>query len=114
MASPGEKDPKIRHFSLYLTANEKQCAQRVFYLSGKSFFGGLMLFLPQPLPGARWVRVSSAELQEPAPTPAACGSPGLQVWVLQKWSLLAGVRMFLTALRSLSGRSGCGCLHLLH
>lgn len=103
MESSDEKDPEIRHLSLYLTANEKQCAQRVFYLSEKSFFGGLMLFLPQPLPCARWVRVSSAELQEPAPTPAACGSPGLQVWVLQKWSLLAGVRMFLTALRSLEG-----------
>lgn len=115
MASSHEKDPEIRHLSLHLTANEQQCAQRVFYLSGKSFFGGLMLFLPQPLPGTRWVRVSSAELQEPAPTPApaACGSPGLQVWVLQEWSLLAGVRMFLTALRSLSARSGRGCLYLL-
>lgn len=74
-----------------------------------------MLFLPQPLPCARWGRVSSAELQEPAPTPApaTCGSADLQAWVPQKWSLLAGVRMFLSALRSLSGRSGRGCLHLL-
>lgn len=74
-----------------------------------------MLFQPPSLPCTCGVRVRSAELQELSLT---CALVGLWVCRLtvcgpQKWSHLAGVRMLLTALKSLDGRSGSAWLCLL-